>query len=69
MRKAFATTRFTSEEVNGGSALLIWLGETLNSVIAYRIADGQIQAIHAVVNPWDKTHVYIQCYSARAQSD
>jgi RNA polymerase sigma-70 factor (ECF subfamily) len=67
MRKAFATTRFTSEQVNGGPALLVWFGETLNSVIAYCIADDQIRAVYAVVNPDKLAYIHRQL-CARAEA-
>ncbi|HEU5318412.1 MAG TPA: RNA polymerase sigma factor SigJ [Chloroflexota bacterium] len=44
-------TRFTSEQVNGGPALLVWVGEQLIQVTTLEVEDGVVTRSHAVVNP------------------
>ena len=50
-RKALADLTVSVETINGGSALLFWTGGTLFLVGGFRIADGQIHGIYAILNP------------------
>jgi RNA polymerase sigma-70 factor, ECF subfamily len=50
-RKALADLTVSVETINGGSALLFWTGGTLFTVGGFRIADGQIHGIYAILNP------------------
>jgi RNA polymerase sigma-70 factor (ECF subfamily) len=51
LRKAPADMLITSAEINGGSAILIWVGETLTHVDTFEIAEGRIHGLRAVLNP------------------
>ena len=44
-------TRFTSTEVNGGPALLVWVGDQLIQVTTFVVEDGVVTRSHAAVNP------------------
>jgi RNA polymerase sigma-70 factor, ECF subfamily len=55
--------RMTLEDVNGTLSLLVWSGQTLDSVMTWTIVDGLITTIETVRNP-DKL-VYIQQQLAR----
>jgi len=50
-RKALADLTVSVETINGGPALLFWTGGTLFTVGGFRIADGQIHGIYAILNP------------------
>ena len=50
-RKALADLTMSVETINGGPALLFWTGGTLFTVGGFRIADGQIHGIYAILNP------------------
>lgn len=50
-RKALADLTVSVETINGGSAFLFWTGGTLFLVGGFRIADGQIHGIYAILNP------------------
>ena len=50
-RKALADLTMSVETINGGPALLFWTGGTLFMVGGFRIADGQIHGIYAILNP------------------
>jgi len=51
LRKALADLTVSVETINGGPTLLFWSGETLFTVGGFRIADGQIHGIYAILNP------------------
>jgi RNA polymerase sigma-70 factor (ECF subfamily) len=51
LRKALADLTVSVETINGGPALLFWTGATLFTVGGFRIADGQIHGIYAILNP------------------
>ncbi|MCT9079082.1 hypothetical protein N4G65_21350 [Streptomyces fulvoviolaceus] len=46
-----AGLRFTAAEVNGGSALAAWAGDTLITVITVELRDGLVSEVRAVLNP------------------
>ena len=50
-RKALADLTVSVETINGGPTLLFWSGETLFTVGGFRVADGQIHGIYAILNP------------------
>ena len=50
LRKALADLTVSVETINGGPALLFWTGGTLFTVGGFRIADGQIHGIYAILN-------------------
>ena len=50
-RKAPATLTVSIEEVNGSSAMLLWIGDALYAVVTFDVIDGKIQAIRDVLNP------------------
>jgi len=50
-RKALADLTVSVETINGGPALLFWTGGILFLVGGFRIADGQIHRIYAILNP------------------
>jgi RNA polymerase sigma-70 factor (ECF subfamily) len=50
-REALADLTVSVETINGGPALLFWTGGTLFLVGGFRIADGQIHGIYAILNP------------------
>jgi len=50
-RKGLADLTVSVETINGGPALLFWTGGTLFMVDGFRIADGQIHGIYAILNP------------------
>jgi RNA polymerase sigma-70 factor, ECF subfamily len=51
LRKAPADLRVVGAEVNGGAGFLIFAGETLWFAGTFEFGAGQIQALHAVLNP------------------
>ena len=50
-RKAPATLALSIADVNGSPAALLWLADTLYSVLTFDVLDGRIQAIRNVLNP------------------
>ena len=50
-RKFAAGLEFTVAEVNGGSGLAAWAGDTLVGVLAFELREGLIVRVRAVVNP------------------
>ncbi|MET9832464.1 RNA polymerase sigma-70 factor [Streptomyces sp. NPDC006385] len=50
-RTFLAGVDFTEVEINGASALAVWTGDTLLSVLAFELRDGVIAQAWAVVNP------------------
>src|SRR5712692_8015086 len=50
-RKAPADLTVTLEEVNGGPAVLLWVGGELLSVVTFEVTDRRIAGIRCVLNP------------------
>jgi RNA polymerase sigma-70 factor, ECF subfamily len=51
MSKAPADLTATAAQINGGLAIVLWVGGALYDVITFDIADGQIQNLRFVLNP------------------
>jgi RNA polymerase sigma-70 factor (ECF subfamily) len=51
LRLAPADTRFTTAELNGAPALLVWVGDQLFQVTIFEVEDGLIRRTYSVVNP------------------
>jgi RNA polymerase sigma-70 factor (ECF subfamily) len=51
LHTAFTNLRFESAEVNGETALLLWVDEHLDTVFVYSVVDDQVAAIRALRNP------------------
>ncbi|GGI99956.1 RNA polymerase sigma-70 factor [Streptomyces brasiliensis] len=51
LRKFAAGLDYTGAEVNGSSALLAWLDDTLVGVVTFELRDGLITSARAVANP------------------
>lgn len=51
MSRAPANLTFSGAEVNGGPALMMWVGGKLYDIINFELGDGQIQALRFVLNP------------------
>ena len=50
-------TRVEIHDINGGLALMLWLGDVLSVVMNFTIVDNQIHAIHSVLNPDKLTYL------------
>lgn len=46
-----ADTRTTYEAINGEIAVLLWLGDELNSATILETRDGRVQAVRSILNP------------------
>ena len=50
-------TRVELHDINGGLALMLWLGDVLSVVMNFTIVYNQIHAIHSVLNPDKLTYL------------
>ncbi len=50
-RKVPANLALAFEDVNGDPAVLLWMGDSLYSVLTFDIVEGRIQAIRNILNP------------------
>lgn len=50
-RKAPSDFSLTLEEINGSPAFLLWIGDSLLSVVTFEVIDDRIQGIRNVMNP------------------
>ena len=66
-RKTPADLTISIEDVNGSPAALLWMGDTLYSVVTFDVADGKIKAIRNVLNP-DKLAYISRQLSTNSQS-
>jgi RNA polymerase sigma-70 factor (ECF subfamily) len=66
LRLAPPGTRYSSAEVNGAPALLVWVGERLVNVTTFEVEDGVVTRSYAVVNPHKLTYLHEQLRRAEA---
>jgi len=69
-RKRPANFSLTLEEVNGAPAFLLWIGETLLSVVTFEVNGNRIQGIRNVMNPDKLAYILrqLQGHSKGAES-
>ncbi len=63
-RKAPYDFSLTLEEINGSPAFLLWIGDSLLSVVTFEVIDDRIQGIRNVMNP-DKLAYILRQLQAR----
>ncbi len=63
LHTTFANLRFESAEVNGETALLLWVDEYLDTVFVYSVVDDQVAVIRALRNPEKLAYIQSQLRS------
>ena len=65
LHTTFTNLRFDSAEVNGEAALLLWVGEHLDTIFVYSVVDDQVAAIRVLRNPEKLAYIQGQLRSRR----
>ena len=68
LRLAPPGTHFTTEEVNGAPALLVWVGNLLINVTSFETEDGCVTRTYTIANPDKLAHLQVQLTQRPAAS-